>query len=254
MGSQFAAPCWQLLSLLKGQNGGEMPMLQVVFLWNGALPACLFPSLPNRKQWQQKVIWLVQNQWWLLVVDGSPLSSGKCSPQTCLAFYSYLMGWGHVKWVYYLGSWDWKKFAIYNSKGCMPLRIPVNVSQCTSDHIMSPCEKGGLIYSSKISGFRADSTQTWKLFSKFWLICWNQGNLLFIFEALLSLLNYMNINGDTISNCAGMGRQSRMCGHTGQLIWSDDTMCHQIILPGVSSIIWKDLTLGEHPLWFGDCL
>lgn len=76
---------------------------------------------------------------------------------------------------------------MHNPMDCMPLRVPANVGQCTSDHIMSPCEEVGLIYASKISGFRADSTQAWILFSKFWLICWNWPCLLFIFEALLGL-------------------------------------------------------------------
>lgn len=77
-----------------------------------------------------------------------------------------------------------------------------------------------LIPAKKIAGFRADSTEAWKLSSKFWPIFWNRGSLLFLFEAQLGL--YFKLSEHKwrwYYKLSFPGRQSRVCGHTGQLIW-----------------------------------
>lgn len=111
-----------------------------------------------------------------------------------------------------------------------------------------------LIPAKKIAGSRADFTQAWKLSSKFWPICWNQGSLLFLLEALLGL--YFKLSEHEwrcYYKLCWPGSQSRVCGHTGQLIWAEDAMC-QIILPGVSSVIWEELSTGgaSTQIWWLD--
>lgn len=97
-----------------------------------------------------------------------------------------------------------------------------------------------LIPAKKIAGSRADSTKAWKLSSKFWPIRWNQRSLLFLFKALLGL--YFKLSEHEwrwYYKLCRPARKSRVCGHTGQLIWPEDAM-RQIILPGVSAIIWEE--------------